>query len=114
MSAQITSLESQFPAIIAGPDLWSLFSGHSTSDGWFLDDLHPSVTTGCDALQSASANSLLASVYQANSSARQTTARSVATWKFDPAALHAAIGAAQVDAVNTERRSLQSDPGRIR
>jgi lysophospholipase L1-like esterase len=63
LNAQIATLESQYPAIIKGPDLWTLFSGHSVSDGWFFDSLHPSLTTGCSALQNAWANTMVGAVY---------------------------------------------------
>jgi len=65
MNACLATLEQNYPAVIVGPDLWTLFKGHSTSDGWFLDDLHPSLGTGCSAFQNAWTNTLLAAVYPA-------------------------------------------------
>jgi hypothetical protein len=63
MNACLATLKQNYPAIISGPDLWSLFSGHSTSDGWFLDDLHPSLGTGCTALQNAWTNAMISAEY---------------------------------------------------
>jgi lysophospholipase L1-like esterase len=63
MNACLATLENQYPAIIKGPDLWSLFYGHSVSDGWFFDSLHPSLTTGCNALQNAWINTMTSAVY---------------------------------------------------
>ncbi|UWZ83728.1 glycosyl hydrolase family 18 protein [Occallatibacter riparius] len=63
MNACLATLEQNFPSVIVGPDLWTLFKGHSISDGWFLDDLHPSLGTGCTAYQNAWASNLLSAVY---------------------------------------------------
>jgi hypothetical protein len=71
----IADLEAKYPSIIKGPDLWSLFYGHSTSDGWFYDSLHPSLTTGCNALQNAWINTMNSVLYSAASSAPRGTPR---------------------------------------
>jgi len=63
LNSQLVTLESQYPSIIRGPDLWNLFQGHSVNDGWFFDDLHPSLTTGCTALQNAWVNTMISTVY---------------------------------------------------
>jgi lysophospholipase L1-like esterase len=63
LNAQLATLESNYPAIIKGPDLWTLFSGHSTSDGWFFDSLHPSLDAGCSALEQAWVNTMNAALY---------------------------------------------------
>jgi lysophospholipase L1-like esterase len=63
MNTYLSTLESLYPSIIPGPDLWSVFQGHSTSDGWFFDSLHPSLGTGCNALQSAWTNTMIAALY---------------------------------------------------
>jgi chitinase len=63
MNAAIAKLKQNYPSIISGPDLWTLFSGHSVADGWFFDSLHPSLTTGCSALQNAWANTMVGAVY---------------------------------------------------
>jgi len=68
MNAAIAQLESQYPQIIPGPDLWSLFYGHSIADGWFSDSLHPSLSTGCDAFQKAWTNTMLSEIYDVNTS----------------------------------------------
>jgi chitinase len=65
MNACLVTLEKNYPSIIVGPDLWALFNGHSKSDGWFFDDLHPSLETGCSALQNAWTNTLLSTIYPA-------------------------------------------------
>jgi lysophospholipase L1-like esterase len=63
MNACLATLKQNYPAIISGPDLWTLFSGHSTSDGRFLDTLHPSLGTGCTALQNAWTNAMISAEY---------------------------------------------------
>ena len=63
LNAQIDKLISNYPSIIKGPDLWAVFSGHSIADGWFLDDLHPSLGVGCTAWQNAWANTMTSAVY---------------------------------------------------
>jgi GH18 family chitinase len=63
MNAALATLEQNYPAIIPGPDLWKLFQGHSVSDGWFLDSLHPSLTTGCTAWQNAWVTTMLSAEY---------------------------------------------------
>jgi len=63
LNAELATLESQYPSIIKGPDLWTLFRGHSVGDGWFLDDLHPSLTTGCTAWQNAWVNTMISAEY---------------------------------------------------
>jgi lysophospholipase L1-like esterase len=63
MNAELAKLEAEYPAVIKGPDLWSLSAGHSQSDGWFADNLHPSASVGCTDLQRAWADSVLASIY---------------------------------------------------
>jgi GH18 family chitinase/lysophospholipase L1-like esterase len=65
MNACLAKLEKNYPSIIVGPDLWTLFQGHSKTDGWFFDDLHPSLEIGCKALQKAWTNSLLSTIYPA-------------------------------------------------
>jgi GH18 family chitinase/lysophospholipase L1-like esterase len=70
MNACLATLEKNYPSIIVGPDLWTLFKGHSTSDGWFLDSLHPSLGTGCTALQNAWTNTLLSTIYPATAGTR--------------------------------------------
>jgi GH18 family chitinase/lysophospholipase L1-like esterase len=70
MNACLATLEKDYPSVVAGPDLWTLFKGHSTSDGWFSDDLHPSLGTGCSALQNAWANTLLSTLYPTASANR--------------------------------------------
>jgi GH18 family chitinase/lysophospholipase L1-like esterase/chitodextrinase len=79
MNACLATLEQNYPSIIVGPDLWTLFKGHSTSDGWFLDSLHPSLGTGCTALQNAWAKALVSKVYPNGSSNPPTTPPSVPT-----------------------------------
>jgi GH18 family chitinase/lysophospholipase L1-like esterase len=63
MNSCLATLEKNYPSIIVGPDLWTLFSGHSVADGWFFDGLHPSLGTGCTALQNAWTKTLLSAVY---------------------------------------------------
>jgi lysophospholipase L1-like esterase len=63
MNACLATLEQNNPSIIVGPDLWTLFQGHSTGDGWFFDNLHPSLGTGCTAMQNAWASTVLSAVY---------------------------------------------------
>lgn len=63
MNACLATLESQYPSIIKGPDLWKLFSGHSVGDGWFFDSLHPSLSTGCAALQNAWVDTIVSEIY---------------------------------------------------
>jgi hypothetical protein len=63
LNAQLATLESQYPSIMKGPDLWTLFQGHTVSDGWFLDSLHPSLTTGCTAWQNAWVNTMISAEY---------------------------------------------------
>jgi lysophospholipase L1-like esterase len=63
MNACLATLEQNYPSIIVGPDLWTLFQGHSVADGWFFDSLHPSLGTGCSALQNAWANTMLSAAY---------------------------------------------------
>jgi hypothetical protein len=63
LNTAIATLQSQYPSIIKGPDLWTLFQGHSTSDGWFYSSLHPSLTTGCNALQNAWVNTMTSAIY---------------------------------------------------
>jgi len=63
MNACLATLESQYPSIIKGPDLWTVFQGHSVADGWFFDDLHPSLGTGCSALQNAWVNTMTSTLY---------------------------------------------------
>jgi GH18 family chitinase/lysophospholipase L1-like esterase len=63
MNACLAKLRMKYPSIIAGPDLWTLFYGHSVSDGWFADSLHPSLTTGCTALKNAWIETVVASIY---------------------------------------------------
>jgi len=63
MNACLATLEQNYPSIVIGPDLWTLFYGHSVADGWFFDSLHPSLGTGCTALQNAWVNTLLAAIY---------------------------------------------------
>ncbi|UWZ83713.1 glycosyl hydrolase family 18 protein [Occallatibacter riparius] len=77
MNACLAKLEKNYPSIIVGPDLWTLFKGHSKSDGWFFDDLHPSLETGCKALQGAWTNTLLSTIYPAGPAqpAPSTTSR---------------------------------------
>jgi GH18 family chitinase/lysophospholipase L1-like esterase len=70
MNACLATLEKNYPSVVVGPDLWTLFKGHSTSDGWFLDSLHPSLGTGCTALQKAWTNTLLSAFYPAASTAK--------------------------------------------
>ena len=65
MNACLATLEKNYPSIIVGPDLWTLFRGHSKADGWFFDDLHPSLETGCKALQNAWTSTLLSTIYPA-------------------------------------------------
>jgi GH18 family chitinase/lysophospholipase L1-like esterase len=64
MNACLATMKANYPSVIAGPDLWTLFSGHSVGDGWFFDSLHPSLTTGCNAFQNAWVNTMIAAVYQ--------------------------------------------------
>ena len=63
MNACLAKLRTKYPSIIAGPDLWTLFQGHSVNDAWFSDDLHPSLTTGCTALKNSWIDTLVASNY---------------------------------------------------
>jgi lysophospholipase L1-like esterase len=63
MNACLAKLERQYPSIIKGPDLWTVFQGHSVADGWFSDHLHPSLTTGCTALKNAWINTVVSAIY---------------------------------------------------
>jgi chitinase len=63
MNTCLAKLRTDYPSIIAGPDLWTLFHDHSINDGWFLDHLHPSLTTGCTALQNAWIDSMILAIY---------------------------------------------------
>jgi lysophospholipase L1-like esterase len=63
MNSCLATLEQNYPSIVVGPDLWTLFSGHSVADGWFVDDLHPSLGTGCSALQNAWVETILSEIY---------------------------------------------------
>ena len=63
LNACLTQHKSRYPPIISGPDLWSLFSGHTVKDGWFLDELHPSMLSGCSAWKNAWINTLAQALY---------------------------------------------------
>jgi lysophospholipase L1-like esterase len=63
MNACLVKLKNKYPAIIEGPDFWSLFQGHSVRDGWFFDSLHPSLSTGCTAWKEAWIKKLILAVY---------------------------------------------------
>jgi GH18 family chitinase len=63
MNACLATLQAQYPSIIKGPDLWTVFQGHSVADGWFFDELHPSLGTGCSALQNAWVNTMSSTLY---------------------------------------------------
>jgi chitinase len=78
-NACLATLEQNYPAIIPGPDLWTLFHNHQTPCAtWWLScsttELHPSLGTGCTALQGAWATTMEAAVYPtATSSAEPAT-----------------------------------------
>ena len=63
MNACLAKLRIKYPSIVAGPDLWTLFLGHSVDDGWFSDSLHPSLATGCSALKNSWIDTLVARIY---------------------------------------------------
>lgn len=63
LNACLSQLKNRYPSIISGPDLWSVFYGHTTKDGWFRDELHLSMSSGCAAWKKAWINNLLPALY---------------------------------------------------
>lgn len=63
MNACLATLKKRYPSIVQGPDLWTVFHGHSVADGWFFDHLHPSLTTGCAAWKKAWIDTVLVALY---------------------------------------------------
>ncbi|MGC4114778.1 MAG: glycosyl hydrolase family 18 protein [Myxococcales bacterium] len=63
LNAQLKTLKANYPAVVSGPDLWTRFYGRTQAQGWYYDDLHPSLTTGAADLKAAWAEAMLAGVY---------------------------------------------------
>ena len=63
LNACLTQVKSTYPSIISGPDLWSLFFGHTVKDGWFVGELDLSMRYGCSAWKNAWINTLAQALY---------------------------------------------------
>jgi GH18 family chitinase len=63
MNGCLAKLRSNYPSIIAGPDMWTLSYIHSVNDGWFSDNGHPSLTTGDPAVRNAWTDAMVQAIY---------------------------------------------------